>query len=228
MRQRPSDLIRHLESGPLDRGQVVGGLVQIRQRLQIGIGRAEFLDGARGVYGRARRGTGAAGGRRPVATGFPAARWCGRRRPADDGTRRRPAPRSGDPPRRSTIICTNWGTSSGTSQLVAYAASARSCRASRPAHKPSSGPRPSRRSRTTWISRGSGGNSCCGAATTTSGLTTSPSSRTTRCSINSGPNGKLALGQPIRLLFPPQRMIPPVITIARTPSFMRSACPLAS
>ena len=61
-------------------------------------------------------------------------------------------------------------------------------------------------------SDGSRGSSCSGAATTTMflGSTTSPSSRTTRCSISSGPNGRVALSRPIRVDLPPQRMMPPV------------------
>ena len=43
----------------------------------------------------------------------------------------------------------------------------------------------------------------------TIGETTVPSSRTTRCSMVSGPKGNDAFGDPIRVDFPPHRMTPP-------------------
>ena len=114
-------------------------------------------------------------------------------------------------PSRSIIAATKPGTSSGTSQLVTYAASTSPGSAFSPARSPSSGPRPSRSSRVTITAAGSSGSACSGAATTTSGETTVPSSRTTRCSIVSGPNGSSAFGDPIRVDLPPHRTMPPVV-----------------
>ncbi len=62
------------------------------------------------------------------------------------------------------------------------------------------------------MSDGSGGTSWPGAATTTRGATTSPSSRTTRGSMSSPAKGSQALGRPMRRLRPPQSTMPPIIT----------------
>ena len=83
-------------------------------------------------------------------------------------------------PNRSIIRATKAGTNSGTSQPVAYAASHPSGKADNPAWSPSSGPRPSRRSRATRTVAGRSGKSCFGAATTTISRTACPSRRTTR------------------------------------------------
>ena len=71
----------------------------------------------------------------------------------------------------------------------------------------------SRASRTTSMFVGSGGTSCSGAATTTMGCTTPPRMRTTRCNMTSSPNGSQAFDRPMRLLWPPHRMIPPTVVI---------------
>ena len=58
---------------------------------------------------------------------------------------------------------------------------------------------------------GSIGSGWLRAETTTIGVTTEPSSRTTRCSMVSDPKGNIALGDPMRVDFPPQRTMPPAL-----------------
>ena len=90
-------------------------------------------------------------------------------------------------------------------------------RAPKPAASPCSGPRPEISSRTIETAAGSSGRSCPGAATTTIGCATVPTSRTTRWSMNSGPNGSHALGRPIRRLSPPQRITAAIVIVVGPP-----------
>src|ERR1700740_222457 len=60
---------------------------------------------------------------------------------------------------------------------------------------------------------GSSGSNCSRAATATIGETTVASSRTTRCSMVSGPKGRVALGTPILVDFPPHKTMPPAVIL---------------
>ena len=177
--QRPEplddDLRRRQGVGAL----VVGGLVEVADRAQVGV---EAVEGAvlqEVGFGRGaalaivRTGTPAASGRprsghrscradrrdkRPTGAGGSRRPRAGRRR------RRRPARR---PPRRRTP-----GGAAARRSRTRKRPRARSPTAARPAARPWSGPRPSRSSATISTAASSAGNACPGADTTITGPST--------------------------------------------------------
>ena len=179
------------------RGLVVLGRVQVAERTEVGVDVGQFvrLDDA------GRHGVEQEDGPQPVRGEQVARPRAGRRR----GTRRR-AGGGSRRPRGTAISSETSGPETGVRQdktrrdelrLQERHVARRQVRRvglaferRQPGGEPRSGPRPSTSSRTISTPRGSGGTSCPGAATTTTGSTTSRSTRTTRCSISSSPNGQ--------------------------------------